>query len=277
MHENDPYTLEDIDFNDDAFNDFMSRFGDLDPNKEMIQTKFKSKRAIKTSQQLQDKGFGALGEQGLDIYNGLGLGSDSDNSRITGQEKRQNSSQNRLSNRIDRAADRGDLETVEKLTEKLKLAKGDGIFSNEYFDDAQSFEDIASGTVGAGISAAPHGLQMIDNIKGGQFDTDADSGGPGKAGGAIMSGAATGAQLADSLGFKDPIVKGIFAVGGGLVSTFSHTSAMKEWRENQRKQNLSDREIEKATREEEFARSEGLMSMGALKGLRQKQLGILNA
>lgn len=133
-------------------------------------------------------------------------------------------------------------------------------------------KDIAS----KGLEALPSAISLIDNAKGNQFDTSADGSGPGKAGGAIIQGASQGMQLAGSIGLKDPISQGIAALGGGLISTFAHTGAMRKWRSNQVKANLQENALEKAQRQEEYARSEGLASLSNLKDLRKKQLGIIS-
>lgn len=136
-------------------------------------------------------------------------------------------------------------------------------------------ENKISDGLSKAASALPSAMSLISNAKGDQFDTSAEGGGPGKAGGAIMGGAASGMQLASSIGLKDPLSQGIAALGGGLISTFAHKGAMKEYRENQKKANRSENALEKAKREEEYAQSEGLASLNNLKALRQKQLGII--
>lgn len=141
--------------------------------------------------------------------------------------------------------------------------------------DASGLLDKASNIGGKVLDAAPSALALIDNFKGGQFDTSADGDGPGKAGGAIMQGAAQGKQLADSLGLKDPISQGVGLLGGALVSTFAHKGAMKKYRKNQVRKNLQENALEKAERAEEYAMAQGLESMENLKALRQKQLGVI--
>ena len=115
-------------------------------------------------------------------------------------------------------------------------------------------------------------MELLKNFQGDQFDTSAEGGGPGKAGGAIVKGAADGAKAGAVLG---PYGMVVGAAIGGLASTFGHSKAMKEYRENQVTHNLALNAEEKAVRQDEFARSEGLASMMDLKSLRKKQLGIV--
>lgn len=266
MYEIDPYTLEDIDFGDVAFNDFMSRFGDPDPNRFMVQNKFKSKNAIQSSQQLQDKGFGVLGEQGLDVYNNSGIGSGSPGQGIgsteTPQEKRQKSRQDRLSDRIDRAADRGATqEKLDKLSGKLENEKGEGLLATK---------EMGAGDYG---SLGMEALDVVDTLKGNKYDSSAEGGGPGKSG-AIEKGVSTFATVTAATG--NPIIGGIAGAGVLAVSHFKHQGANREFYDNRKKFNKSGDKVSEAEREEELARSKGLMSMNLLKGLRQKQLGIFN-
>lgn len=144
---------------------------------------------------------------------------------------------------------------------------------SELSNDGASFGEKALAVGNKGLEMLPQGLQLISFAKGDQFDTSAEGGGPGKAGGAILQGAATGAQLGKNFG---PLGTAIGATAGGLISTFAHKGAMKEWRENQKKHNFKLNALEKAKREDEYAMAEGLASMNALKGLREKQLGIIS-
>jgi hypothetical protein len=119
---------------------------------------------------------------------------------------------------------------------------------------------------------------LIDNIKGGQFDTSAEGGGVGKAGGAIMSGAATGAEFGGQIGklagpLGQAIGTGVGAIGGGLVSTFAHKSAMKEYADNRKTFNVDEQKESFSKNKETYAMSRGLESMETLKALRQKQAG----
>lgn len=233
---------------DTALEEFLKQFGDTDPNKSMVQNQRSS----------IPKNLLGLQEQEMN-YNGLA-------NQISDPKLRPKNLKSLVSEIKPTGLQGTDIGTKDIDT---NLLKKDSI-------ESPSFIDKAKDVGGKVLDAAPAAMGLISNMKGEQFDTSADSGGPGKAGGAIMQGAATGIQLANSVGLKDPLSQGLFALGGGLISTFAQTKAMKEWRKNQVKQNRSENALEKKTREEEYSRSEGLMSMDALKGLRQKQLGILN-
>lgn len=138
------------------------------------------------------------------------------------------------------------------------------------------FGSVASMALDKGLQAAPSVMGLISNAKGGQFDTSVEGGGPGKAGGAILQGTMQGKQLADSLGLKDPISQGVAMLGGGLISTFAHAGAQREYKKNVVEKNLKEDTLERAKHEEEFAQSQGLLSMQNLKKLRERQLGILS-
>jgi hypothetical protein len=148
-------------------------------------------------------------------------------------------------------------------------------------DNGSKFNEIAGKGMDL-LQATPSVMALASNLKGNQFDTSPDSGGPGKAGGAILQGAVQGSDAGEKIGsvLGGPIGGTIGKIGGaafgGLASTFMHTKAMKEWRENQREQNLNEFDLERLKRKEEYSISKGLASMENLKDLRQKQLGILN-
>lgn len=129
------------------------------------------------------------------------------------------------------------------------------------------------------LSAAPAVMGLIDNAKGGQFDTSAEGGGVGKAGGAIMQGAAQGAEAGKAIGGifgkkGEMIGTAVGAIGGGLSSTFAHSKARKEYNKNKTEDNLNKNEIEKEQRKKEYARAEGLSAIDNLKSLRKKQIGL---
>jgi hypothetical protein len=135
--------------------------------------------------------------------------------------------------------------------------------------------DMANTAMGVATS----GMQLIDNIKGGQFDTSAEGGGVGKAGGAIMQGAATGAEFGGEIGklagpLGQAIGTGVGAIGGGLVSTFAHKAAKIEYADNRKTHNLKEDALATSKRRKDYQVQEGLESMKALKSLREKQLGI---
>lgn len=138
-----------------------------------------------------------------------------------------------------------------------------------------------AGIAGQAMGAVTDGMKLVDNIKGGQFDTSAEGGGVGKAGGAIMDGTMTGAKFGQTLGklagpTGELIGMGVGAVAGGLTSTFAHSAARKKYNENRKDFNLKESALERSKRADDYARSEGLASMEDLKALRKKQLNIIS-
>ena len=115
---------------------------------------------------------------------------------------------------------------------------------------------------------------MGKSITGKQFDTSADGSGPGKAGGAVMSGAATGFKAGMATG--NPVLAAGAAVVGGGLAAIGHSTAMRKYGDNLIKKNIGLNTLEKAKNEELYAMERGKESLGLLKGLRQKQLGISN-
>ena len=198
---------------DQALYDFMERFGDDDPNKEMVQN------------QTNNKPMYQYDEQG---------------------------------NRIDRVP----VSSVNAGIQALGATMGTPESAKAELFKSASGVDFSGAEVGGGEAAK--GLGGIEG------------GGPGKAGGAILQGTMQGKQFADSLGLKDPISQGVAMLGGGLISTFAHKSAMKEWVRNQHKENLKENQVITGEREEDWAMSQGLKTLGNLKDLRKKQLGILS-
>ena len=149
--------------------------------------------------------------------------------------------------------------------------KGDQLATEVKGNNPEGINIDAGGLAVEALGMAPGVMSLIDNAKGGQFETGADSGGPGKAGGAILQGAATGAELGKAAG---PYGAAAGAVVGGLISTFAHSKASKEYKKNGQIQGMKEDALEKAKRKEEYGMSEGLASMENLKNLRQKQLGL---
>lgn len=158
-----------------------------------------------------------------------------------------------------------------KLGGGLLEMKGDQLATEVEGNNPTGKNVNLGGIASEALGAAPGVMSLIDNAKGGQFETGADSGGPGKAGGAILQGAATGAELGAAAG---PYGQAAGAVVGGLISTFAHSKAQKEYKKNGQRQGMKEDALEKAKRKEEYGMSEGLASMENLKSLRQKQLGL---
>jgi hypothetical protein len=219
---------------DTALNDFIKRMGDNDPNK------------IKSQDPITPINY---------MENNFQKESDLERSAKFGKAALKTGS-GLLAKKVDTPEGMTPADSVDGNTTKIE-------------GDVQEGPDVAGA-----LEGVSHGMKLVDNIKGGQFDTSADGGGPGKAGGAIVSGATTGMQFADSIGLKDPLSKGIAAVTGGLISTFAHSSAQKKYQKNQVTANLKENALQKAQSEEAYAMSEGEESKGLLKGLYQKQLGI---
>lgn len=145
--------------------------------------------------------------------------------------------------------------------------------------DSSNFNLKEIGNKATGLlEMTPEIMALADNISGNQYNTEANSEGPGRARGHIIKGASDGMQLGDKVGSmfgpKGKIIgQGIGALAGGLTSVFTHKDAVKKYKENMRKANLKEDALEKAKREETYRMEEGLFSMNALKNLKERQLG----
>lgn len=131
------------------------------------------------------------------------------------------------------------------------------------------------------LDVAPDVMGIIDNAKGGQFDTSAEGPGVGKRDGAVMQGAGQGAKVGQAIGqFAGPlgsaIGTGVGALAGGAISWAGHDKAKKEYQEERRKFNKNETAMERAQNAENYAMSEGLASIEGLKELRKKQLGLIS-
>lgn len=138
-------------------------------------------------------------------------------------------------------------------------------------DAAESGLDSLKSNAMKGIDAIAPAIQLVNNFKGGQFNTNPDGAEPGDAKGAVLQGAMSGAELGKALG---PWGQAGGAVVGGLISTFGHKKAKKEWRENKIKDNLNESYLEKMKRKNEYNQAQGLESLENLKALRKKQYGL---
>lgn len=125
-----------------------------------------------------------------------------------------------------------------------------------------------------GLAAAPAAMGMFSDIKGDQFDTSAEGGGPGKVGGHVLKGAATGAQQGAAI--AGPYGAVIGGVIGGAAPLIGYAGKQEEYIDNQKKLNKKESYFEKAQREDQYRMEEGLASINNLKALREKQLGILS-
>ena len=232
---------------DSALEDFLKRFGDTDPNKKMIQNEYRAPGAIKTSQELEDdanrnQGYGNLNVDSFEQWK---------------KERESEKSKDFVPY---------DGEVAEQTWGKgLEIPEGKS-------SDAEKGEGLTKGKVAGYAQLGMGAYQMAGNFQGDQFDTSAEGGGPGKAGGAIAKGAADGAAAGMVFG---PWGAAVGAFTGGLSSIVGHSKAMKEWREKQVKHNLALNAEELMVRQDEYSRSEGLASMANLKSLREKQLGIV--
>ena len=243
--------MNEIDYMDTALDDFLKRFGDTDPNKKIIQNKYQSPNVIKTSQELEDeRNRGLL-----------------DNSVFTNSE-------------FSKIGDKKNPELrpkIEKIPTTLIGVEGEEINMNppQGVDVEKSPGLLGTKEMGAGDYIGL-GVNAIDTFQGlNQFETSAESGGPGEGGGAILkAGASTFGTTLQATG--NPIIAGGAAIISGLATGLAFGKARKKYGKNVIKSNLNKNALEKAKREEEWARSEGLISMGNLKALREKQLGILN-
>ena len=104
------------------------------------------------------------------------------------------------------------------------------------------------------------------------FETSAESGGPGKAGGAIMSAAGSGAKAGMAVGGPWGAAGG--AVIGGGSAALAHNSARMEYNDNLKDVNIENMYKEKQTRAQDYAMAKGLGSMEHLRTLNKKKLGL---
>ena len=228
---------------DTALNDFLSRFGDTDPDKETVQ----KRKPVESVNGLKPTG----------LVGGLARGLQNTDESV------------------------GTPETegmTDVLTEGITTTKDDiSKVTKSKIAETGGEGGLAKAMGGVDPAAAiASGGKLLGNIKGDQFDTSGEGAGPGKAGGAIFEGGTDAMAFASSVGLKDPLSQGIAAVAGGLVSTFAHKSAMKEFRSNQKTVSKAEDAISQARSDSEYAQEQGLASNEALKTLRSKQLGLSN-
>jgi len=142
----------------------------------------------------------------------------------------------------------------------VDVPKGEGLLSK-------------AGGVSGVMSMASGGMELFNMAKGGGYDTSAEGGGVMNATSAISSGVMKGAQAGAALGPWGAAAVGLI---GGIVGGVSQRGAAREYNENVVKSNLKKNTIEEAENSDAYAMEQGQESLGLLKGLRQKQLGILN-
>lgn len=130
------------------------------------------------------------------------------------------------------------------------------------------------GLGGADITGAVAGASgLIQTFSGSGMNTDAESGGPGKAQGHIMSGAASGAQLGSVAG---PWGAAAGAVVGGVGGALAHNAARNEYVDNQMKANLVATNEEQDQNKDDYRMAKGLASIKDSKALLEKQMNIIS-
>lgn len=210
-------------YTDTALDDFLTRFGDDDPNKQMVQNRPK---VNPISAQKADLGLTAI------------------------------KSQEPL------------LNPLEAKPMGVEVDKGAGLLSG-----AEGAMDKVGGAAGV-IGMATGALDLVSMARGKQYDTSAEGGGVMNAETAITSGAVKGATAGMALGPVGAAVGGLIGAG---VGGFSQSAAEKEYNKNRRIYNLANDEVANAESAETYQMEQGKESLGLLKGLRQKQLGIHNS
>lgn len=222
--------MDEIDYTDTGFNDFMSMYADNDPNKKMVQNQqpnFDFKSSISTS------------------------GSLINDSEMLGKMN-------------------GKSEMLGKMN--ATVDSGKGLLSKAGSGLSKGLDSV--GGIGGATEIAAGGLELFKMAKGDNYDTSAEGGGPGSSMAAITGGATTGMKMGAALG---PIGMAGGALVGGLIGGLSRASANREYGRNMITNNLKLNEIDKAENAETYQMEQGKESLGLLKGLRQKQLGIFNS
>lgn len=211
--------MDEIDYTDTIYDDFMNRIGDYDPEKKMIQKRSKVAPIIAS---MSDRGLTA-------IKSDVPLLDPSKISAPAGTE----------------------------------IGKK-GLLSSGQSPDAGDYAEAAGGA-----------MALYNMGSGGMYDTSAEGGGVGTAGSAIASGAVTGAATGFTIG--GPWGAAIGGVIGGAVGGFSQKAASKKYARNRIMYNQAKNDVLKAEIDEAYYMEEGQESLGLLKGLRQKQLGVFNS
>jgi hypothetical protein len=126
---------------------------------------------------------------------------------------------------------------------------------------------------GTAMEMAAPAMGLIDTFSGSGLNTDANSSGPGKSTGHIMKGASEGMQLGQALG---PWGMAAGAAIGGAGGALAHSSAQKEYRENQRTDNLTKASEQESQNRDDYRMAKGLASIKESKGLLEKQMNIIS-
>lgn len=229
---------------DSALDDFLSRFGDPDPNKSMVQNLLP-----KVSEFTGNSSDWHTGNSGIDhatrkqetILNTNGL--------AKGVQLSQNISEEKMS----------------ILTEgKIDSLNQEG----------DSFGEKASKGLSKAVELLPVGMNTANSLSGNAWDTSAEGGGPGKVGPKLMGDAAGAFEAGNSI--AGPWAgAGLAAVSIG-ANLIGHNKAKKEYNENVIASNQEKDAYDLMKSREAFMMEQGLASRNLLKSLREKQLGMLS-
>lgn len=117
------------------------------------------------------------------------------------------------------------------------------------------------------------GMGLVQSFSGTGLNTDAETGGPGKAGAHILGGASAGMQAGSIAG---PWGMAIGAAVGAGGSALAHNAAKKEYLENVRNKNLNDVALTEKENRDDYRMSRGLSSIADSKELLKNQLNIIS-
>lgn len=115
-------------------------------------------------------------------------------------------------------------------------------------------------------------MTLVDYGSGKAYETNANSSGPGKAGGHIAKGTMSGASLGSNFGPWGALIGAV--VGGGLTA-ITHSQALQKYYENVSVDNMKKDALLRKKHLEEYNMAQGLVSLENLKALRKKQLGYI--
>ena len=132
-------------------------------------------------------------------------------------------------------------------------------------------ESAGGADIAGGAMAVAGGASKMASIYN-SFETSAESGGPGKAGGAIMGSATAGAKA--GMAVAGPWGAAAGAVIGGGSAALAHNSARMDYNDNLKDVNLENMYKEKQVRAQDYAMAKGLGSMEHLRTLNKKKLGL---
>lgn len=140
-------------------------------------------------------------------------------------------------------------------------------------DVSKGIDMDKAGAVAGGIAdAAPAAMGLLSSVTGKGFDTSAEGGGVGNGRGAILQGAAQGAELGKIAG---PWGMAIGAAIGGGGTALAHGSAQREYLDNRQAMHKSNDATANAESRNRYAMENDEESMQIMKSLYKKQLGIV--